>query len=69
MRKPITMRFDPDLLAKAKLKAAWENRTLTNFIETVIRERVADVSLTLNAAEAYSAESSLGAEPKGSGSR
>ena len=42
MRKPITMRFDPDLLAKARLQAARENRSLTNFIETVVRQRVAD---------------------------
>ncbi len=57
MHKPITMRFDPELLAKAKLKAAWESRTLTNFIETVVRERVADVTLTIDAADAYGAES------------
>ena len=42
MRKSITMRFDPELLAKARLQAARENRTLTNFIETVVRQRVAD---------------------------
>ena len=42
MRKTITMRFDPDLLAKARLQAARENRTLTNFIEAVVRQRVAD---------------------------
>ena len=36
------MRFDPDLLAKARLQATRENRTLTNFIETVVRQRVAD---------------------------
>jgi hypothetical protein len=40
MRKPITMRFDPELLAKVRLRAANENRTLTNFIETVLRERM-----------------------------
>ena len=44
MRKTITMRFDPDLLAKARLQAARENRTLTNFIETVVRQRVTDAS-------------------------
>ena len=43
VRKSITMRFDPDLLAKARLQAARENRTLTNFIETVVRQRVADL--------------------------
>lgn len=45
MRKPITMRFDLDLLSQARLQAARENRTLTNFIETVVRQRMADVSL------------------------
>ena len=36
------MRFDPDLLARARLHAARENRTLTNFIETAVRQRVSD---------------------------
>ena len=45
MRKPITMRFDLDLLSQARLQAARENRTLTNFIETVVRQRMSDVSL------------------------
>jgi hypothetical protein len=42
MRKPVNMRFDPDLLARARLQAVRENRTLTNFIETVVRQRVAE---------------------------
>ena len=46
MRKSITMRFDPDLLAKARLEAVRENRTLTNFIEMVVRQRVANASPT-----------------------
>ncbi|WP_193560490.1 hypothetical protein [Dankookia rubra] len=40
MRKPITMRFDPDLLVQARHLAARENRTLTNLIETAVRQRV-----------------------------
>jgi hypothetical protein len=40
VRKPITMRFDPDLLARARLHAALENRTLTNFIETAVLQRL-----------------------------
>jgi hypothetical protein len=52
MRKPITMRFDPDLLTQARLQAARENRSLTNFIETVVRERVTDTSLNLNSSDA-----------------
>jgi uncharacterized protein (DUF1778 family) len=42
MRKAINMRFDPDLLALARLQAARENRSLTNFVETAVRQRVAD---------------------------
>lgn len=52
MRKPINMRFDAELLAQARCQAAEENRTLTNFIETVVRQRVTDTLLvtgTLNA--------------------
>jgi hypothetical protein len=52
MRKPITMRFDPDLLTQARLQAARENRSLTNFIETVVRERVTDTSPTLSSRDA-----------------
>ena len=52
MRKSITMRFDPDLLARARLEAARENRTLTNFIETVVRQRVTDASSTPDMSEA-----------------
>jgi predicted HicB family RNase H-like nuclease len=36
----VTFRFDPDLLKKAKENAARENRTLTNFVETVLRRAV-----------------------------
>jgi hypothetical protein len=42
MRKSIAMRFDPDLLALARLQAVRENRSLTNFVETAVRQRLAD---------------------------
>jgi hypothetical protein len=58
MRKPITMRFDPDLLTQARRQAARENRSLTNFIETVVRERVTDTSPTLSASDAAAAKPS-----------
>ena len=45
MRQPMTMRFDLDLLSQARLQAVRENRTLTNFIETAVRQRMADLSL------------------------
>lgn len=40
-KKPVTMRLDPDLLAAARRHAAAENRSLTNFVETVLMERLA----------------------------
>ena len=63
MRKTITMRFDPDLLAKARVQAARENRTLTNFIETVVRQRVAAPGLATFPADAPVAKPSAAAPP------
>ena len=40
LKKLVTFRLDPDLLAKAKGKADLENRTLTNFVETVLKHAV-----------------------------
>lgn len=37
MRQSVTMRFDPDVLIAAKGKAVRDNRTLTNYIETLMR--------------------------------
>lgn len=42
MRKPMTIRIDTDLLEAAKAQARKENRTVTNYIETVLRR---DLSL------------------------
>jgi hypothetical protein len=39
MKQPITIRLDPELLANARLHAKQENRTLTNFLETALKER------------------------------
>jgi hypothetical protein len=39
MKQPITIRLDPELLATARMKAKEENRTLTNFLETALKER------------------------------
>ena len=41
MKTAITVRLDPDLLAAARQQARQENRTLTNLIETVLRDRIA----------------------------
>jgi len=37
MRQSVTMRFDPDVLMAARGKAVLDNRTLTNYIETLMR--------------------------------
>ena len=43
MKTPITIRVEAGLLAAARRCAAEENRTLTNFIETVLRRRVEEM--------------------------
>ncbi|MGY3697751.1 hypothetical protein ACVIGA_007831 [Bradyrhizobium sp. USDA 3240] len=40
MKQAITVRIDPDLLAIARACAKQENRTLTNFLETALKERI-----------------------------
>lgn len=38
MRQLMTIRIDPDVLNAARGRATDENRTLTNYIETVLRK-------------------------------
>jgi len=40
MKKPVTMRIDPDLLAKAQEAARRDNRSLTNLVETILKQHV-----------------------------
>jgi hypothetical protein len=40
MKQAITVRIAPELLAAARECAKAENRTLTNFLETALKERV-----------------------------
>lgn len=40
MRRSVTMRFDQAVLDVAKMRAKTENRTLTNYVETLIRKDV-----------------------------
>jgi hypothetical protein len=40
MKKPVTFRLDQELLEKARRTAQADNRTLTNFVETVLRAQV-----------------------------
>ncbi len=42
MRKSITMRLDPSILSAAKLRAKANNRTLTNYVETLLMRDLAD---------------------------
>ncbi len=38
MKKLVTFRFDSDLLTRARRAADGQNRNLTNFVETVLRQ-------------------------------
>jgi hypothetical protein len=44
LKTPVTVRLNPDLLAEVRQSAARDNRSLTNFIETALRERINDSS-------------------------
>jgi hypothetical protein len=39
-KTPVTVRLNPELLAEVRESAARDNRSLTNFIETALRERI-----------------------------
>ena len=42
MKKPFTFRLDAELMEKARDEADKENRTLTNWIETLIKQRLSE---------------------------
>jgi hypothetical protein len=44
MKTAITVRIDGDLLIEARRCARSENRTLTNFIETLLQRRIAEMA-------------------------
>jgi hypothetical protein len=46
LKTPVTVRLNPDLLAEVRQSAARDNRSLTNFIETALRERINGVSFS-----------------------
>jgi hypothetical protein len=46
LKTPVTVRLNPDLLAEVRQSAARDNRSLTNFIETALRERINGISLS-----------------------
>jgi hypothetical protein len=41
MRKPVTFRFDSELLERARRHASADNRSLTNYVETAVRRALA----------------------------
>lgn len=41
MKKPLAIRIDPEVLEAARVCARQDNRTLTNLIETLLRQRIA----------------------------
>jgi hypothetical protein len=43
-KKPITVRLNSDLLEEVRESAARENRSLTNFIETALRDFVSSMA-------------------------
>jgi hypothetical protein len=47
VKTPVTVRLNPDLLAEVRQSAARDNRSLTNFIETALRERINGVARSL----------------------
>lgn len=51
LKTPVTVRLNPDLLAKVRQSAARDNRSLTNFIETALRERIGGLARGLGAPE------------------
>ena len=48
MKHPITLRVDSDLLQAAKRRARVENRTLTNFVETILKQHIAAAEAVLD---------------------
>ena len=44
MKTPLALRIDPNVLAAARECARQDNRTLTNFIETALRQRIAEMT-------------------------
>lgn len=44
MKTPLALRIDPTVLAAARECARQDNRTLTNFIETALRQRIAEMT-------------------------
>ena len=57
MKQPITIRLDPDLLATARIHAKQENRTLTNFLETALKERF-DAAISRTPSQSFDAPKS-----------
>ena len=57
MKTAITVRVDNALLVEARRCARLENRTLTNFIETLLQLRVTELAAIPNGAGTQSSQS------------
>uniref|UniRef100_A0A6M3ITG6 Uncharacterized protein n=1 Tax=viral metagenome TaxID=1070528 RepID=A0A6M3ITG6_9ZZZZ len=44
MKKNFTFKFDTDMMEKVRVQAKKENRSLTNFIETLLINHMVDLS-------------------------
>ena len=53
MKQPITIRLDPELLAAARVCAKQENRSLTNFLETALKERLKASAVLRTAGQSF----------------
>ncbi len=42
MKQPVTFRLDAELLLAARVCARRENRSLTNFVETILKHHIAN---------------------------
>jgi predicted HicB family RNase H-like nuclease len=47
-KTPVTVRLNPDLLEMVRASAAKDNRSLTNYIETALRQRISADSSSFN---------------------
>jgi len=64
MKQPITIRLDPELLANARMLAKEENRTLTNFLETALKERFKTSDISTSKQSSYGRKTGRGADSK-----
>lgn len=62
MRKPVTFRFDSELLERARRHASADNRSLTNYVETAVRRALAQTERVLSEPGSIHPEPAIGKE-------